>query len=204
MRPRPKLRRRGDIANMPNVATEAWAELVYHFDAIVNCIHLRAFIASLPIAFTAHFFGNWHLLEIWFMVACVDLLLGILLARKLNEFSWLHIGSWSFKIFVHACTIIAVGILAHAASIALEYDVLILNLYMTILIGKELGSAVRNAKAMQWPIPHILIIIINVFDKDAERKITELTEKIFQVEHPQHTRRSTDKKEVDYDIPPEQ
>lgn len=170
-------------------SADAWAELTYHFEEIVNCIHIKAFALSLPVAYTAHFLGDWHLLEIWFAISCFDLLLGIRVAKKMNEFSWDKIGSWTFKIFIHSLTIIAVGILAHAASIALKYDVLILNLYLAILIGKELASVVKNARALKWPVPHTFIFIITFFDQNLEKKVKSMVEKIFQVENPPHNRR---------------
>ena len=165
-------------------SADAWAELTYHFEEIVNRIHIKAFILSLPVAYTAHFLGDWHLLEIWFVISCFDLLLGIRVAKKMNEFSWDKIGSWTFKIFIHSLTIIAVGILAHAASIALKYDVLILNLYLAILIGKELGSAVRNMRILNWPVPRILLILVSALDKNAEKRILDMMAKIFHFEHP--------------------
>lgn len=184
-------------------SAEMWAELTYHFEEIINCIHIKAFIMSLPVAYTAHFLGDWHLLEIWFAISCFDLLLGIRVAKKMNEFSWDKIGSWTFKILVHSLTIIAVGILAHAASIALKYDVIVLNLYLAILIGKELASVVKNARVLQWPIPHTFIFIVTFFDQNLEKKVKEMLEKLLQIENPPHDRRETDKKEND-DVHPEQ
>lgn len=178
---------------MLNKSAQAWAELTYHFEEIINCINIKAFIMSLPVAYTAHFLGDWHLLEIWFVISCFDLLLGIRVAKRMNEFSWDKIGSWTFKILVHSLTIIAVGILAHAASIALKYDVIVLNLYLAILIGKELASVVKNARILKWPIPQTFIFIVTFFDQNLEAKVKSTIEKIFQIEHPPHNRRSTDK-----------
>ena len=165
---------------MLSKSTQAWAELTYHFDEILNCIHIKAFIMSLPVAYTAHFLGDWHLLEIWFTISCFDLLLGILVARRMKEFSWDKIGSWTFKILVHSLTIIAVGILVYAASIVLHYDVMILNIYLAILIGKELASAVKNTRILKWPIPHTFVFIVTLFDKNLEKKVKEMMNKMFQ------------------------
>ena len=191
---------------MFNKATNVWTELAYHFEEIMNCIHIKAFIVSLPVAYTAHFLGDWHLLEIWFYTSCFDLFLGIRVACKLNEFSWEKIASWSFKILVYALTIIAVGILAHAASIALGYDIIILNIYMAILIGKEFASIVKNARILKWPIPHTFVFIVTFFDKNLEKKVKEMMEKLFNIENPPHNRRSSDKKEKEDndDIHPQQ
>ena len=164
---------------MTNKLLSPWAELSYQFQEIVDCVHLKAFFASLPAAFAAHFLGDWHLLEIWFAMTCVDLLAGVWLAVKQNKFSWDKIGSWTFKMLVHACTIIAVGILAHAASIALKYDILILNVYLLILIMKELGSTVRNMLDMGWPVPRILVIIVSTVDRKAEKKVVTMLNTAF-------------------------
>lgn len=161
-----------------------WAELSYQFEELISCIHLKAFIASLPVAYTAHFLGDWHLIEVWFGATCVDLFMGIKVARKSGDFSWEKIGAWTFKLLVHGCTIIIVGVLAHVASIALKYDVLILNLYMAILITKELGSAVRNMRILNWPVPRILLILVSALDKNAEKKILDTVAKIFHFENP--------------------
>ena len=164
-------------------SADAWAELTYHFEEIGNCIHIKAFILSLPVAYTAHFLGDWHLLEIWFVISCFDLLLGIKVARKSGDFSWEKIGAWTFKLLVHGCTIIVVGVLAYVASIALKYDVLILNLYMAILIAKELGSAVRNMRILNWPVPRILLILVSALNKNAEKRILDTVAKISNSEH---------------------
>lgn len=180
-----------------------WDELAYHANGILDCIHIKAFLASLPIAYTVHFLGDWHLLEIWFYLSCFDLFLGIRVSIKLGEFNWDKIISWSFKIFIYALTIMAVGALAHAASIALKYDVIVLNLYMAILIGKELASIVKNALILKWPIPHTFVFIVTFFDQNLEKKVKEMLEKLLQIENPPHDRRETDKKEND-DVHPEQ
>lgn len=159
-----------------------WGELCYQLEEIADWIHLKTFFASLPVAYTAHFLGDWHLLELWFGVACVDLFMGIQLARKAKIFSWDKISAWTFKILVHGTTIIVVGILAHVASIALKYDVLILNIYMAILIAKELGSVVRNASVLNWPIPNVLVTIITAIDTNAEKKIVEVTHELFNAD----------------------
>ena len=164
-------------------SADAWAELTYHFEEIVNCIHIKAFILSLPVAYTAHFLGDWHLLEIWFGATCVDLLMGIKVARKSGDFSWDRIGAWTFKLLVHGCTIIVVGVLAYVASVALKYNVLILNLYMAILIAKELGSAVRNMRILNWPVPRILLVLVSALDKNAEKRILDTVAKISNSEH---------------------
>ena len=162
---------------------DLWRELCYQLEEIIGWLHFKAFFASLPVAYTAHFLGDWHLLELWFGVACIDLFMGIQLARKSNTFSWDRISAWTFKILVHGCTIIVVGVLAHVASIALKYDVLILNIYMAILIAKELGSIVRNASVMNWPVPHVLTTLITIIDSSAEKKITSITHKLFEADH---------------------
>ena len=164
-------------------SADAWAELTYHFEEIVNCIHIKAFILSLPVAYTAHFLGDWHLLEIWFGATCVDLLMGIKVARKSGDFSWDRIGAWTFKLLVHGCTIIVVGVLAYVASVALKYNVLILNLYMAILIAKELGSTVRNMRILNWPVPRILLVLVSALDKNAEKRILDTVAKISNSEH---------------------
>ena len=169
---------------MLNKATNVGAELSYQFEELLSYIHLKAVIASLPAAYTARFLGDWHLIEVWFGATCVDLFMGIKVARKSGDFSWEKIGAWTFKLLVHGCTIIVVGVLAHVASIALKYDVLILNLYMAILITKELGSAVRNMRILNWPVPRILLILVSVLDKNAEKRILDMMAKIFHFEHP--------------------
>lgn len=164
-----------------------WDELSYQFEELVSCIHLKALIASLPVAYTAHFLGDWHLIEVWFGATCVDLLMGVKVARKAGDFSWDKIGAWTAKLLVHGCTIIVVGVLAHVAhvaSIALTYDALILNLYMAILITKELGSTVRNMRMLNWPVPRILLILVSALDKNAEKRILDMAAKIYHVEHP--------------------
>ena len=164
-------------------SADAWAELTYHFEEIVNCIHLKALIASLPVAYTAHFLGDWHLIEVWFGATCVDLFMGIKVARKSGDFSWDKIGAWTFKLLVHGCTIIVVGVLAYVASIALKYNVLILNLYVAILITKELGSTVRNMRILNWPVPRILLVLISTLDKNVEKRILGTVAKISNSEH---------------------
>ena len=164
-------------------SADAWAELSYQFEELLSCIHLKALIVSLPVAYTAHFFGDWHLIEVWFGATCVDLFMGIKVARKSGDFSWEKIRAWTFKLLVHGCTIIVVGVLAHVASIALKYDVLILNLYMAILIAKELGSAVRNMRILNWPVPRILLILVSALDKNAEKRILDMVAKISNSEH---------------------
>lgn len=156
---------------MANRVSGSWAELTYQFDEILNCIHLKAFFLSLPAAYAAHFLGDWHLLEVWFLVICMNLVTGVLFAIKENRFSWDKIGQWSFKVFVHSCTIIAVGIVAHAASTALKYDVIVLNIYLMILIAKEMGSTIRNMLDMGWPVPRILVYIVTAIDRKAEKKV---------------------------------
>lgn len=153
-----------------------WGEFAYHFDEILNSIQLRALLASLPVAYSVYFLGSWHLLEVWFIVACVDLLLGIRLACVLNTFSWQRINSWSFKLLIHSLTILAVGALAHVASVALKYDILILNIYVVILIGKELASVVKNMKALKWPVPTAFVLIVTVFDQNMEKKVQDVLE----------------------------
>ena len=59
-----------------------WVEFLYHFDELLHCIHLKAFLASLPIAYATHFLGDWHLLEVYFFVSVLDLLLGVAYAVK--------------------------------------------------------------------------------------------------------------------------
>ena len=169
---------------MLNKATNVGAELSYQFEELLSCIHLKALIASLPVAYTAHFLGDWHLIEVWFGATCVDLLMGIKVARKSGDFSWDRIGAWTFKLLVHGCTIIVVGVLAHVASVALKYNVLILNLYMAILITKELGSAVRNMRILNWPVPRILLILVSALDKNAEQRILDTVAKVSNFEHP--------------------
>ena len=75
------------------------------------------------------------------------------------------------------------GILAHVASIALKYDVLILNIYMAILITKELGSTVRNMRILNWPVPRILLVLVSALDKNAEKRILDTVAKISNSEH---------------------
>lgn len=168
---------------MANKLLNPWAELSYQFEELISCIHLKALIASLPAAYTAYFLGDWHLIEVWFGATCVDLFMGIKVARKSGDFSWDKIGAWTFKLLVHGCTIIVVGVLAHVASIALKYDVLILNLYVAILITKELGSTVRNMRILNWPVPRILLVLISTLNKNAEKRILDTVAKISDSEH---------------------
>lgn len=168
---------------MLDKATNVGAELSYQFEELLSCIHLKALIAGLPVAYTAHFLGDWHLIEVWFGATCVDLLMGIKVARKSGDFSWDRIGAWTFKLLVHGCTIIVVGVLAYVASVALKYNVLILNLYMAILITKELGSAVRNMRILNWPVPRILLVLVSALDKNAEKRILDMVAKISNSEH---------------------
>ena len=168
---------------MLDKAANVGAELSYQFEELLSCIHLKALIASLPVAYTAHFLGDWHLIEVWFGATCVDLLMGIKVARKSGDFSWDRIGAWTFKLLVHGCTIIVVGVLAHVASVALKYNVLILNLYMAILITKELGSTVRNMRILNWPVPRILLVLVSALDKNAEKRILDMVAKISNSEH---------------------
>ena len=176
---------------MPDRSVSLWADFSYHFDEIISVIHIKAFIFSLPVAYSAHFLGDWHLLEMWFFLSCFDLLLGMRVACKQHKFSFDKIGSWSFKILVHSLTIIAVGILAHMASVSLTHDVIILNLYVTILSGKELASIVRNAKILKWPVPHIFVFIVTAFDKNLESKVRDAIDKIFHTD--QKNRRKMDR-----------
>ena len=153
-----------------------WAELLYYLDELIHCIHIKAFLASLPIAYASHFFGDWHLLEIYFGVSVSDLALGICLACKRGIFSWQKIHSWSMKVLVHFSSIIVVGVLAHAASIASRYDVYILDVYVAILITMELSAALVKAKALQWPVPDVLIVIVTIVNRRAHKQIFKVLE----------------------------
>lgn len=145
---------------------------------IWDFVSVKAFFASLPIAYSAHFLGEWHLVEIWFFIAVIDLFLGILLSRKNKNFSWRRVHAWSFKILIHSCTIIAVGVIAHAASIAATYDVLILNMYVFILIAKELSSLARNAHKLGWPIPTEIFIILSALRKKQKEILESKSESL--------------------------
>lgn len=161
---------------MREEAAKIWTELLYHIDELINCIHLKAFLASLPIAYVTHFFGDWHLLEIYFGASVVDLLLGICLAVRHKQFSWSKIHSWSLKILVHFSTVIVVGVIAHAVSKAMKYDVYILDAYVALLIMVEMASIVRNAKALHWPVPDILVVIVAVVNKKAHKHVFQVLE----------------------------
>lgn len=161
---------------MQEEVTKIWTELLYHVDELLHCIHLKAFLASLPIAYATHFLGDWHLLEIYFGVSAADLALGILLARKNGVFSWQRIHSWSLKILVHFSSIAVVGVIALAASIAARYDVYILNAYVALLTIIEISAAVVKARKLNLPVPHILVVIVAVVNKKAHKHIFKVLE----------------------------
>lgn len=161
---------------MQEEVTKLWTELLYHMDELLHCIHLKAILASLPIAYATHFLGDWHLLEIYFGVSVVDLALGILLARKKGIFSWQRIHSWSVKILVHFSSVAVVGVIAHAASIAAKCDVYILNAYVALLTIIEISAAVVKAKALKLPVPYILAVIVAVVNKKAHKHIFKVLE----------------------------
>lgn len=167
---------------MRDEITRVWAELLYYVDELIHCIHIKAFVASLPIAYASHFFGDWHLLEIYFSASVVDLILGICLACKRGVFSWQKIHSWSIKILVHFSSIIVVGVIAYAASIAARYDMYILDAYVALLTTMELSAAIVKAKALQLPVPDILIVIVTVVSRKAHKQIfTALNEEVPEV-----------------------
>ena len=148
-----------------------WVELLYHFDELLHCIHLKAFIASLPVAYATYFLGDWHLLEVYFFVSVLDLLLGVAYAVKRKKFSWRKVHSWSVKILVHFSTVVVVGVMAHVVSTALRHDVYILDAYVAVLTVIEIASVIKNARALQLPVPSILAALVAVVHKKAHKHV---------------------------------
>lgn len=181
---------------MRDEVTRVWAELLYYVDELIHCVHIKAIVASLPIAYASHFFGDWHLLEIYFGVSVADLILGIRLACKRGIFSWQKIHSWSMKILVHFSSIIVVGVIAHAVSIAARYDVYILDAYVALLMVMELSAAVVKAKALKWPVPDILIVIVTIVNRKAHKQIF----KILEEEMPETIKNKLEKLDEDLNI----
>ena len=151
-----------------------WVELLHHFDELLYCIHIKAFIASLPVAYATHFLGDWHLLEVYFSVSVLDLLLGVAYAVKRKKFSWRKVHSWSVKILVHFSTVAVVGVMAYVVSIALRHGVYMLDAYVAVLTVIEIASVVKNARALQLPVPSILAALVAVVHKKAHKRADDL------------------------------
>lgn len=153
-------------------------EMSRHVEDICTYLNIPAFLASLPVAFSSHFFGDWHLLEIWFYSTCLDLLLGSWAAKKRKKFSVRRFRSWSCKILVHGISILIVGVLAYVSSVALGYNVWILNIYLAIMIFKELASLVRNMEKLGWPVPELLVHMVDALEKNASKRAKKLVKNL--------------------------
>ena len=129
-------------------------------------------------AYATHFLGDWHLLEVYFFVSVLDLLLGVAYAVKRKKFSWRKVHSWSVKILVHFSSVLVVGVVAYAASIAARYDVYILNAYVALLTTIEISAAVVKARTLNLPVPHVLVVIVAVVNKKAHERIFKVLEEV--------------------------
>lgn len=142
-----------------------------------NIEPIEAFVLSLPVAYSAYFLGEWRLVEIGFLLSCTDLVVGIADARKHGTFDWTELYKWVRKVTMIAFSILMVGILAHTASIALQFDVAILNIYVAILIGKETASIIFHLKNLDMPVPEAALYIVYIFNSRVSDKLKNLAKK---------------------------
>ena len=140
---------------------ELWIDLIYQLDVVWSCIHLKAFLLSLPVVYTSYFFADWHLIEIWMCALFADLITGALRARKENRFSWVRVRDWAFKVFVHCMCALAAGAVSHMASVLAGRDIPFLDAFVTVMATWEIGSALDHAKAMGWPVPEPLYMFVH-------------------------------------------
>ena len=129
------------------------------------------------VVYTMHFLGEWHLFEILFVTMGVDLCLRLMVISQSKKLRWYrvthHIRKWLIRVFTACLTIIAVGVVTHAVSIGLKYDIPILNVVMVLLITLEMNSVFRNMVRLGLPVHPGIIWAMKILGKTAYAKLMD-------------------------------
>lgn len=162
---------------MSQTPSDIWIDISYYFHEVYNCIHLKAFLASLPVVYTMHFLGEWHLFEILFSTMGADLGLRLMLTCQSKKVRWCkivhRIRKWIIRVVAACLTIIAIGVVTHAVSIGLKYDIPILNVVMVLLITLEMNSVLRNLIRLGLPIHPAIMWAVKVLGKSAYDRLMD-------------------------------
>lgn len=152
-------------------AKEVWRALGYYSSDILECLHMKAVLVSIPVAYASYFFGNWHLVPIFFLTSFADLILGIWASIALGSFRWELVGRWVLKTLTHCLTIIAIGIITFTVAIGTGWTIPLLNFMLVLLIAMEMSSVLRNAAKVGFPIHPVVMSIINMVSKTAYKRL---------------------------------
>lgn len=148
--------------------------ITYYASRIADSFTLKAAIATIPIAFTSELLGNWKLLELWFLLNVIDLILGIIIAIKEKKFDRRRLYGWVTKTLTHVLTIILVGIMTQGLYIATGHIVPILDWFIFVLLLTEVTSVLDSFIKLGAPVHPVAKDIVEQLRRRSAKQIKNL------------------------------
>lgn len=160
------------------MAIKIWYEdqmesIIHYIEQLFAGAWVKGLLAGILTIYIELFHGNIAVLNIYFIFAVIDLVLGTWYAHRVRSWSPRYVLYWLRKLVAYVGLVSLFGGLCLTITITTGENMGLVNWLLLCCTITEFGSILKNLKKLGVPLPPVLEVLLRLIRKQASEKIAE-------------------------------